>query len=127
MKTGLLSLIVVALVAAPGEAQDKKKKRKRDGKDDVVGTIWAFKATKGTETERGQFRVYLKDVFKGGDKVGVVIPKDNDETTMVIDGFKKLNGKVVLRRVGRNPTVWRGVLLHADGSKWDIVIDVKDK
>ena len=46
---------------------------------------------------------------------------------MVIEGFKKLNGKVVLRRIKRNPTVWSGTLLHADGSKWNIVIDVKDK
>jgi hypothetical protein len=123
----LAATLLVTIAAAPAEAQDKKKKRKKDGKDDVVGTIWSFTARKGSETEKGRFRVYEKEVFKGSEKVGVVIPKDKDETTLVVTGFPKLNGKVVLRKVGHNPTVWSGDLLHENGSKWHIRVEVKDK
>lgn len=112
--------------------QQKKQQRKKGGgnpdrKDDVVGAIWTFRAVRGSEVEAGQFRVYQYEVFRGPRKVGVVKPKDEDETTLVIDGYPKLNGSVVLRKTGRMPPVWAGMLEQDDGSKWRLTVQMKDR
>jgi hypothetical protein len=91
-------LVLVGLDARYSGAQVAKKRP-----NNVVGTIWEFQASSGIATVDGQFRVYRKDVFKGPNKVGYVKPKDDDETTLVITDFPKLNGTVVLRKTRRKP------------------------
>ena len=89
------------------------------------GAIWEFKAVNGSEEVKGQYRVYLKEVFRGKEKVGVVKPRSSNVTTLEITGYPKLNGKTVLRRASNGGPHWEGVLRKDDGSKWKIEIDIK--
>jgi len=109
------------LTPLPTVAQD------RDGKDDVVGTIWHYTITQGNKKDSGQFRVYLKDIFKGKDKVGHVVPKDGDETTLHFTDYKEFKGTAVLRKVKRTPATWKGTLNKQNGTQWEMTVIVKDK
>jgi hypothetical protein len=70
----------------------------------------------GSEKESGQFRVYKHVVYKGAKKVGTIQPRGTD-TTLTITDFPKLNGKVELRKIKRDPPVWRGVFHKTDVTK----------
>lgn len=121
----VLALALVAiLVPATTFGQGKKKK---DDTDNRVGTIWAFTAVDGSDVEKGQFRVYQKEVFKGARKVGYIEPKGRNQTTMVITDFARLNGTTELRKTGQRPPVWEGVLKRRGGSSWNIKVEVKDR
>lgn len=121
LRLRMSALFVVALVFVVAPCLG------RDGKDDVVGTIWSYTITRGDKVEKGQFRCYQKELFKGENKVGEVHPKDDDETTLVFTDFGELNGKVKIRKVKRKPVVWKGTLNKDKGRKWDIRITVKDR
>lgn len=99
----------------------------RDGKDDVVGTIWRYTITHGNKKDTGQFRVYLKEIFKGKDKVGYVVPKDNDETTLHFTDYKEFKGTAVLRKTKRSPPTWQGTLNKQNGTRWEMTVIIKDK
>jgi hypothetical protein len=116
----VFALFALALLSSFAAAQDK------DGKDDVVGAIWKFTMSNGTQKESGQFRVYRHVVFKGAKRVGTIQPRGTD-TTLTITDFPKLNGKVELRKVKRDPPVWRGIFHKTDGTKWEIEVEIKDK
>lgn len=116
MLVGLMLLLPLSI-----QAQD------RDGKDDIVGTIWRYTITHGSKKDTGQFRVYLKEIFKGKDKVGYVQPKDNDETTLHFTDYKEFKGTAVLRKTKRSPSTWQGTLSKQNGTKWEMTVIVKDK
>ena len=127
-----LVVLLVALVAAQALAQDKGKKNKgnkgsKDGVDDVVGAIWHYKVTHDGKTETGNFRVYKFDMFRGKDKIGVVKPKDEDESSFEVHGFPELNGKATIRKVRQKSAVAKGTLVRPNGEKWDIEIEIKDR
>ena len=77
--------------------------------------------------EKGAIRISDKEIFKGSKKVGVVKPKDEDETTLTISGMPEINGTIELRKTSLKPPIWKGTLTKDDGSKWDITFDVKDR
>jgi len=110
--------------ATPALAAEKKKKK---DKDNVVGTIWAYKLKKDDKAENGQFRVYKLEVFKGDKKVGKVVPKDEDETKLIITEYEPLNGAAILRKTRTKPPVWKGTLVKDDGSKWSMEVEIKNK
>ena len=116
-----LAIVFSFTLLAPTYVQD------RDGKDDVVGTIWHYTITHGNKKDSGQFRVYLKDIFKGKDKVGNIVPKDADETTLYFTDYKEFKGTAVLRRVKRNPVTWKGTLNRQNGTRWEMTVIIKDK
>jgi hypothetical protein len=70
-----------------------------DGKDDVVGAIWRYTLTRDGKEESGQFRVYQREICKGSEKVGVVEPKDKDETTLTFKNWPDMNGRATLRKI----------------------------
>lgn len=123
MKNGSIACVVVVwfCLANPACAQD------RDGKDDVVGTIWRYTITNGNKKDNGQFRVYKKDIFKGSKKVGEVHPKDEDETTLVFTNYEEFKGKAVLRKTKTSPPTWNGTLHRQNGTHWKMEVVVKDK
>lgn len=122
-----LSILCVALFILGSSDVTNAQDKKRDGKDDVVGARWEFEATYGEEVVTGTFRVYRKEVFLGGKKVGTVEPSSPTETKLVIDGHPKLNGTTVLTKTGQKPPIWRGKLQHKRGKEWKIVVRVKDR
>jgi len=124
--SAILGLLVLSAAAA-GQDIKKKKGPNRDG-DTVVGAIWGFTATKDSEKVAGRFRVHKHVVYHDGKKVGTVDPKGANDTTLIVTGYPKLNGKAVLHRVKVNPwVVWRGDLVREDGSKWNISVEVKNR
>jgi len=131
----LLVVLLIALVASQAVAQDKGKKNKgnkannanKDGVDDVVGAIWHYKVTHDGMTEAGNFRVYKLEMFKGKEKIGVVKPKDEDESTFEVRGYPELNGKATIRKVKQKSAVAKGVLVRPNGEKWDIEVEIKDR
>ncbi len=104
-----------------------KKKDKGDGKDDVLGAIWEYKLTREGRKEEGQFRVYQREIFRGGKKVGSVYVKDNDESSFKISGWPEMNGEAKIRKVKQQPIVWKGDFTRENGQKWNIELEVKDK
>lgn len=116
--------LVLVPVSVYGQAKEKGKAK---DKDNVVGTIWEYKAVNGSKVEKGTFRVSDKEIFKGAKKVGVVKPKDADETKLTIDGMAEINGTMALRKTKSKPPIWKGVLSKEDGSKWDVTVEVKDR
>jgi hypothetical protein len=109
----LLTVLLMALVASQAVAQDKGKKNKgnnkgnKDGKDDVV--------------------VYKFEMFKGKEKIGVVTPKDDDESSFQVTGYPELNGKATIHKVRQRPGIVKGVLVRPNGDKWDLEIEIKDR
>ncbi len=113
-----------------GKDNDKGKdsdKKKGDGKDDVLGAMWEYKLTRDGRKETGQFRVYQRDIFRGGKKVGSVYIKDNDESSLKISGWPEMNGEATIRKVKQQPIVWKGDFTRENGQKWSIELEVKDK
>ena len=128
----LLTVLLMALVASQAVAQDKGKKNKgnkgnKDGKDDVVGAIWHYKLTHDGKTQTGNFRVYKFEMFKGKEKIGVVTPKDDDESSFQVTGYPELNGKATIHKVRQRPGIVKGVLVRPNGDKWDLEIEIKDR
>lgn len=117
---GLILVASVCLVAGLGANQ-------KDKKDDVIGAIWEYKIERDGKTEHGTFRVFQYDIFKGAHKVGKVQPKNKEESTLNFNGLNELAGTAIIRKVRRKPPVWKGTLKKADGTEWDIRIDVRDK
>jgi hypothetical protein len=113
-------LVALAYLACPAPTSA------RDDKGNVVGAIWKFTMTNGTEQESGQFRVHKYVVYKGAKKVGIVRPRGT-ESTLTITDFPKLNGKVELRKIKKDPPHWRGTFHKTDGTKWDITVEIKDR
>jgi hypothetical protein len=109
------------------DKDNDKKKDKGDGKDDVLGALWEFKLTREGRKEEGQFRVYQREIFRGGKKVGSVYIKDNDESSFKISGWPEMNGEATIRKVKQQPVVWKGDFTRANGQKWNIELEVKDK
>lgn len=124
LRVAVFSALAVSVLSIPTTFA---KGRKKDGKDDVVGTQWAYTITRNGKEESGQFRCYQKELFKGKTKVGEVQPKDDDQSTLIFTDFGELNGKITIRRVKRKPPVWKGTLKRENGRSWDIVIRVKDR
>jgi hypothetical protein len=125
-----LALVLSAVFAIAAVGQDegnKGKKPKGKDKDDVVGTIWHYTLTRGDKKDTGQFRVKDLEIFKGKNKIGVIKPKDDDESSFKITELPELNGTAEIRKVRRNSPVWKGTLTKANGTKWDIEIEVKDR
>lgn len=127
----LKELLVVALFATQvlgivttSSAQNK------DGVDDVVGTRWSYELSKQGESkpfEKGVFRVYKKEVFKGKNKVGVVKPNSPTETTLQIDGLPEINGVAKLKRTDAKPPVWEGTLERKSGKHFKIRVEIRDQ
>jgi hypothetical protein len=95
--------------------------------DEVVGAIWSFEATKGDQTEKGQFRVFEKKIYRADKLVGEVRGEDADETTMIFKEIPRLNGVAKLRKTRRQPPVWVGDLRREDGEVWKLRLEVKKK
>lgn len=116
-------LAVLALFASVAWGVGKGK----DGKDDVVGARWNYTLTKGSEEVKGHFRVYKKEVFHGGDKVGTVDVKDEDETTITFFvNWPEMHGKAILRKHHNRPPGANGKLHKKDGSEWEMKVHWKD-
>lgn len=95
--------------------------------DDVKGARWDFQVTDGDEVvEKGFFRVADKVIYKGKNKVGKVEAESQTETKLLIDSFKKLNGKATLKKVDGKPPVWEGTLKRKDGKRLKMKVTFKD-
>ena len=127
----ILAVALMALIATQAAAQDKGKKKRNDRDkdriDDVVGAIWHYKLTHGGKTETGNFRVHQFEIFRGKEKIGVVKPKDEDESSFRVSGYPELNGQATIHKDRDMPGFARGVLIRPNGEKWDIEIEIKDK
>jgi len=99
----------------------------QSGQDRVVGAIWSYTITHEGKKETGQFRVFQHEIFKSSEKVGTVQPKDKDETTLHFTNYKEFKGSASLRKVKKNPNTWKGTLTREDGSRWEMVVIVKEK
>ena len=99
----------------------------KDGKDDVVGTIWSYTITRGEKVEKGQFRCHDLKLYKGQTQVGEVQPQTKTHSTLVFTDFGELNGTIDIRKSNRKPPVWRGTLERENGRTWSIVIRIKDR
>jgi hypothetical protein len=96
-------------------------------KDRVVGTIWEYRLKSHGKKENGQFRMNNYEIFKGAQKIGDGIRKDDDEAKLIITGYPPLNGTAVMRKVRHSPPFWKGTLVKDDGSTWTMEADVKEK
>lgn len=114
--------LIISAFAAPLCARDSKKGK--DGKDDVVGAIWSYTLTHDEKKVTGQFRVYEDVIYKGADKVGVVEPKDKDETTLIFNKWPEMDGRAILRKTKNGRAA--GTLFKKDGSKWEMKATWKD-
>jgi len=110
------ALAAVALIAVPAFAQ------KPSDNDKLPGEVWTFDAAKGELTRKGEFRIHEKKVYHGEKNLGTAAVK-GDEATLVVRGGGILSGRILLKRDGAG---WSGVIQHADGSKWSIVVRVKE-
>jgi hypothetical protein len=111
-----------------GKGKDKgKDKDNKDGKDDVVGALWEYTLTREGRKESGQFRVFQREIFRGGKKVGSVYIKDNDESSFKISGWPEMNGEATIRKVKQQPVIWKGDFTRENGQKWNIELEIKDK
>jgi hypothetical protein len=118
----LVACVIIFVSISPLLGADSRKGK--DGKDDFVGAIWRFTLTRDGKKESGQFRVYKDEIFKGATKVGVVQPKDKNETTLVFTEWPEMNGSATLRKVKNGQAA--GTLNKNNGSKWEMVINWKD-
>jgi hypothetical protein len=83
--------------------------------------------TRDGRKETGQFIIYQRDFFKGEKKVGEVNVKDEDESSFKITGWPEMNGEATFHKVNRQPIVAKRAFSRANGQKWDIELEVKDK
>ena len=111
-------LVVAAFAAAPLHAQDGRK----SDSDVLPGEVWTYEATKGELNRKGEFLVFEKKVFHGEKNLGTASVK-GDEAILVVKSGGVLSGRILLKRDGVG---WRGVINHNDGSKWQIVVSVKE-
>jgi hypothetical protein len=118
MSCPTFALIASMLLAASLGAQERKKSEN----ESLPGQAWTYEATKGEITRKGEFRTHEKKVFIAEKNIGTVTAK-GDETTLVVRGNPILNGRIVLKRDG---DVWRGSNQHQDGSRWSIVVRLKE-
>lgn len=95
--------------------------------DHVVGTIWSYHLKHKGKKESGQFRMCNMEIFKGPNKIGSGIRKDDDEAKLIITDYPPLNGTAVMRKVGEKPAVWKGTLVKDNGSVWSMEATVKEK
>lgn len=117
MENAAMRFIVLAVVAFPVSALDGRK----TDNDKLPGEVWSFDASKGELNRKGEFRIHDKKVYFGEKNLGTAAVK-GDEAVLVVRGGGVLNGRIVLERDGQS---WRGVVHHGDGSKWSIVVSVK--
>lgn len=78
----LLAITVVGFLAQHAHSGD--------GMEDVVGAIWKYRLSQRKKEKIGQFRVYQNEIFKGDDKIGVVKPKDSDESMIILTDYKEV-------------------------------------
>jgi hypothetical protein len=116
MRNSLFAVSALALFAVPAFSQ------KLTVNDKLPGEVWTWEATKGELSRKGEFRIHDKKVFIVERNVGTVSVK-RDEATLVVRANPTLNGRIVLKRDGAG---WRGVIEHGKGSKWNIVVRVKE-
>jgi hypothetical protein len=126
-RRSFLAMCVIALLISANVNLQTAIAKDKDGKDDVVGTIWSYTLTNKNKKESGQFRLYNLEIFKGAKKVGYGIRKDDDEAKLIVKNYPPLNGTAVMRKVGRKPPIWKGTLIKEDGSKWQMESTVKDE
>lgn len=122
-----LALTPLENLASANPQDGGLRKKDRDGKDDVVGTIWKYKATHQDRKINGQFRVHNHVVYRGKNKVGKIVPQSPTETTMLITDYAELNGTIKLRKTETKPPVWTGFLTKPNGNKWKIEVEIKDQ
>ena len=121
--SGVIVSVVIIGLAAPLLAADSKKGR--DGKDEWIGAIWSYTLSKDGEKDvKGKFRVSDKVIYKDGEKVGTVEPKDKDDTTLVFTGLPELNGTATLKKSRFGHAA--GTLIKKDKSEWKMVVTWKD-
>jgi hypothetical protein len=97
-------------------------------KDRVVGTIWSFTLSrKGRDDQKGQFRMYNLEIFKGPKKVGTGIRDGATTGKLIITDYPPFNGIAVMRKVRHNPARWSGTLTKTNGKEWHMVAEVKEK
>jgi len=111
----LFAVAAIALFAAPALAQ------KPSDNDKLPGEVWTWEATRGELSRKGEFRIHDKKVYIVEQHAGTVNVK-GDEATLVVRANPTLNGRIVLKRDG---SIWRGVIEHGNGSRWNIFVTVK--
>jgi hypothetical protein len=129
---GLIFVLSTLVLADNNKGKNKGNKKKandrgRDQKQDAGGTIWHYKMTREGKSMSGNFRVHQFQIFNGNDKVGVVRPIDNDETSFRVTDFPELNGVATIQKVRDMPGHAMGTLTKPNGDKWDIEIEFKER
>jgi hypothetical protein len=95
-------------------------------KNDVVGSIWSYTIVKGDKTDKGTFRVYRLDIYKGEKKVGRVTVLDKDETKLSITEWPEMNGKALLKKNQGKNSGATGTMKKTDGTDWHMTVHFKD-
>jgi hypothetical protein len=122
--TILICIAVMLLQTSAFAARDSAKGK--DGKDDVVGTIWSYTITHGKEKESGKFRVYDGKIYKGDKVVGKYQVTGDEKSTITFTDWPEMNGSVELTKTRRHPPRAKGTLKKDDGTEWEMHAEWKD-
>jgi hypothetical protein len=95
-------------------------------KNDVVGSIWTYTLVKGDKKDKGTFRVYKLDIYKGEKKVGRVTVLDNDESKLSFTEWPEMNGKAYMKKNQGKNSGASGTLTKTDGTDWHMTVHFKD-
>jgi hypothetical protein len=124
-----MRLLVVSLVIAIGllafVAPAPAAPHDKDNKENVVGAVWKYTLINEKSKMEGGFRVYRNEIFKQGRKIGRVVVKDNDETTLIFTDDPELNGKAVLAKAKNG--VAQGTLKRDDGVQFHMYVTMVDQ
>jgi len=126
MRVQAIVLCVVALVFGTSALAVRDSAKGKDGKDDVVGSIWNYTLTKGKEKQSGTFRIYKGKVYKGDKEVGTYEQTGDEKTTITFTKWDEMNGTVALTKTKRHPPRAEGKLKKDDGSEWEMTAHWKD-
>jgi hypothetical protein len=116
MQPTVSSVVAALLLTAPCSAQGKRNADKPPPNAEA----WTYRATKGETVRGGELRIHGGKIWYKDEISGSLVVK-KDQATLVLFSTLTLNGRAVLKRYPSDGA-WRGVLLHADRSRWELVL-----
>jgi hypothetical protein len=116
MFRSVFSVIVAVVLTAPCAAQGKRDADKPPPNAET----WTYRATKGELVRGGELRIFGGRIWYKDEITGSLSVK-GDQAVLVFYSTRTLNGRAALKR-DPSDGAWRGVLLHADRSQWQLVL-----
>jgi len=112
----LLSFVTAVVIIAPSSGQGKRDADKPPANAET----WTYRATKGETVRGGELRIYGAKIWYK-DEISGSLSVKGDQATLILLSTMTLNGRAVLKR-DASEGAWSGVLLHADRSRWQLVL-----